>query len=85
MLCNNYSKLTERICMFQDKFAIKRGNFNNVDEKHISFFKNLLGESGVLTNSEDLEGYNEYWFKHFKGNSIFFIKISFANTFVCMI
>ncbi|GLV38636.1 D-2-hydroxyglutaric acid dehydrogenase [Carabus blaptoides fortunei] len=58
----------------KDKFAIKRGNFNNVNETHISYFKNIVGESGVLTNSDDLEQYNEYWFKHFKGSSKIVLK-----------
>ncbi|KAF5281273.1 hypothetical protein FQA39_LY05159 [Lamprigera yunnana] len=39
-------------------YNIKRGNYNTLENDHITFFQNLLGTTRVLIDETDLEGYN---------------------------
>lgn len=55
--------------------TLERGNFKILDEKDVSYFKQVLGASGVLyQNAIDLEGYNRDWLGKYRGNSNLVLK-----------
>ena len=50
--------------------TLERGNFKILDEKDVSYFKQVLGASGVLyQNAIAVEGYNRDWLGKYRGNS----------------
>ncbi|CAH0557516.1 unnamed protein product [Brassicogethes aeneus] len=53
----------------KNKFKVQRGNYNYLDESHINFFRDLLGETRIIMDLSDLEKYNVDWFKQCRGSS----------------
>lgn len=49
---------------------MKRGNFKEVAEEDVAFFRELLGEERVVTDFSDLEKYNVDWFRQYRGRFI---------------
>ncbi|KAI8109400.1 hypothetical protein M9434_000684 [Picochlorum sp. BPE23] len=55
--------------------TFERGNFKVVDEKDVSYFKQLLGAGSVVyQNAFDLEAYNRDWLGKYRGNSSLVLK-----------
>jgi FAD/FMN-containing dehydrogenase len=48
---------------------IARGEYGTVEDADLDFFRSTCGDSGVLTDQDDLEKYNEDWLGKWKGNS----------------
>lgn len=48
---------------------MSRGDYNYLQEFHIGFFRDLLGERGLLMDLSDLEKFNVDWYKKFRGLS----------------
>lgn len=44
-------------------------SFAKLNDAHVAYFRQLLGQSGVLTEQEDIQPYNHDWMKKFHGNS----------------
>jgi FAD/FMN-containing dehydrogenase len=49
--------------------AITRGDYATVEDADLAFFRSTCGDSGVLTDADDLEKYNEDWLGKWKGKS----------------
>lgn len=47
-----------------------RGHYSQLESDDISFFSNLLGKHRVLTNQDELEGYNVDWLHAIQGYNI---------------
>lgn len=58
----------------KDTYNISRGNFNTLEERHIDFFKNLLGFQNILTEESDIESYNLDIYHYFRGSSSLVLK-----------
>lgn len=56
---------------YQNNYNIQRGNYNSLDESHISYFRNLLGDDRLVMDLSDLEKYNIDWMNHLRGTPIF--------------
>jgi D-lactate dehydrogenase (cytochrome) len=55
--------------------TFERGNFKVLDEKDVSYFKQLLGAGSVVyQNAFDLEAYNRDWLGKYRGNSSLVLK-----------
>ncbi|XP_064212864.1 D-2-hydroxyglutarate dehydrogenase, mitochondrial isoform X1 [Tribolium castaneum] len=48
---------------------VKRGGFAKLDQNHLRFFRELLGENRVLTDPSDCEIYNVDWNRNVRGYS----------------
>ncbi|XP_028148779.1 D-2-hydroxyglutarate dehydrogenase, mitochondrial [Diabrotica virgifera virgifera] len=48
---------------------VKRGEYANLDQQHVGFFKDLLGLNRVITDSEECESFNVDWIKGVRGYS----------------
>ncbi|XP_013785985.1 D-2-hydroxyglutarate dehydrogenase, mitochondrial-like [Limulus polyphemus] len=48
---------------------LKRGPYAEVTQKDIEYFETILGKGGVITDKDELEGYNIDWYKTCKGCS----------------
>ncbi|XP_076320639.1 D-2-hydroxyglutarate dehydrogenase, mitochondrial-like isoform X2 [Tachypleus tridentatus] len=49
--------------------GLKRGPYAEVTHTDIEYFKTILGKGGVITDKDELEGYNIDWYKTCKGCS----------------
>ncbi|XP_044751509.1 D-2-hydroxyglutarate dehydrogenase, mitochondrial [Coccinella septempunctata] len=71
------STMIQRTCKFsalpeltKDRYPnVKRGNYSQIDTKHLNFFKDLLGETRVITDENECLGYNTDWIKANRGYS----------------
>lgn len=61
---NKFNSLTFPL---QNRFNVKRGNYNYLDENHVHFFENFLGANRVVIDLVDLEKYNVDWFLTMRG------------------
>ncbi|KAG5873084.1 hypothetical protein JTB14_011109 [Gonioctena quinquepunctata] len=48
---------------------VKRGEYAELDEHHLGFFRDLLGPDRVITDPADCEGFNVDWIKNVRGYS----------------
>ncbi|CAG9859625.1 unnamed protein product [Phyllotreta striolata] len=48
---------------------VKRRDFAELNEKHLGYFKNLLGENRVITDKDECQGFNIDWLKSVRGYS----------------
>jgi hypothetical protein len=46
---------------------VKRGEFAQLDQNHLKFFRELLGENRVLNDPSDCEIYNVDWNRNVRG------------------
>lgn len=54
----------QQIVLTKDRYPhVKRGNYNNLNKQHVKYFQQILGNSRVLTNPEDVQPYNVDWIK----------------------
>ncbi|XP_076269357.1 D-2-hydroxyglutarate dehydrogenase, mitochondrial-like isoform X1 [Rhynchophorus ferrugineus] len=53
----------------KNTFNIERGFYNYLQEPHLKYFQQLLGEQRVVTDLSDLEKYNVDWFLQMRGSS----------------
>ena len=47
---------------------VKRGTYASLTDSDINYFKSLLHDGAVLTETEELEGYNTDWMGMVRGN-----------------
>lgn len=55
----------------QNTFNIERGFYNYLQEPHLKYFQQLLGEQRVITDLSDLEKYNVDWFLQMRGTVLY--------------
>ncbi|XP_018569933.1 D-2-hydroxyglutarate dehydrogenase, mitochondrial [Anoplophora glabripennis] len=55
-------------------YNVQRQNFNELQQKHIDFFRKLLGEHRAVMGVSNLEKYNEDWINNLKGSSAIVLK-----------
>jgi len=53
---------------------VKRGNYANLEENDVKFFESILGTNRVLTQEDELNGYNTDWLKTVRGQSKIVLK-----------
>ncbi|KRT80424.1 hypothetical protein AMK59_7652, partial [Oryctes borbonicus] len=54
----------------KDRYShVKRGNFATLDQNHLNFFRDLLGENRVLTDPSDCQAHNVDWIRNVRGYS----------------
>lgn len=46
---------------------LKRGNYSKLSEKHLGFFQSFLSPHQVLTEANDVAGYNVDWMNSVRG------------------
>ncbi|XP_018325035.1 D-2-hydroxyglutarate dehydrogenase, mitochondrial-like [Agrilus planipennis] len=68
-----YSSTSKR-SLSKDQYNVKRGNFKALEPQHIQFFRDLLGETRILTGVNNLDKYNEDWYGFAKGESSLVVK-----------
>ncbi|KAK9736744.1 FAD binding domain [Popillia japonica] len=79
-LCVNFFRKNWARCYYdtpdftKNNYNIQRGNYNSLDESHISYFRNLLGDDRLVMDLSDLEKYNIDWMNHLRGNSSLVLK-----------
>lgn len=65
---NKNEVLLTVVACFQNNYKVTRGNYGFLDENHITFFRDLLGEQRIVTDLSDLEKYNVDYHEHLRGN-----------------
>lgn len=56
--------------LLQDRYPhVKRGDYAILNENHLTFFRDLLGDNRVLNEPSDCEGYNVDWIRNVRGSS----------------
>lgn len=50
-----------------DRYPVSRGKYAELTDEDLSVFRSVLGKENVVTNSDDLEGYNVDWLKICRG------------------
>ncbi|KAG5874101.1 hypothetical protein JTB14_005897 [Gonioctena quinquepunctata] len=55
-------------------YDVKRRNFNDLEDRHVQFFKELLGENRTITDQENMEKYNQEWMRCVRGFSSLALK-----------
>lgn len=49
--------------------SLKRGNYAALEDKDLKYFKSILSANQIVTDSDELEGYNTDWLRSCKGAS----------------
>jgi D-lactate dehydrogenase (cytochrome) len=64
-----------------DKYKIERGNYSKLNNDDIEKFKSILDNNSnlIITNSNDLIGYNQDWMKKYIGQSKLVLKPKTTN------
>lgn len=50
---------------------LKRGNYSKLSDKHLGFFQSFLSPHQVLTEFNDVAGYNVDWMNSVRGENTF--------------
>lgn len=58
----------------QNNYNVTRGHYNVLQDSHVTFFKQLLGEERVIMDETDLNRYNIDWYYQVRGKSKIVIK-----------
>ncbi|XP_056634624.1 D-2-hydroxyglutarate dehydrogenase, mitochondrial [Diorhabda sublineata] len=48
---------------------VKRGQYANLDQHHLKYFKDLLGPNRVITDTDECQGFNIDWIRSVRGYS----------------
>lgn len=56
-------------CFASQSNTIQRTDFSTITSEDISYFKNILGERGVVQDEETLDAVNTDWMRKYKGTS----------------
>ncbi|XP_075214603.1 D-2-hydroxyglutaric acid dehydrogenase isoform X2 [Lycorma delicatula] len=63
-LHTGYISHQKQFVLTKDRYPhIKRGNYTELNDNHVKFFKDLLGSDRVLTDPNDVQPYNTDWIK----------------------
>ena len=54
-------RLEKDMQLTKNRYRIKRGDFSEITEEDVDFFRSVLGKEGVLTS--DLDVYNTDWLR----------------------
>lgn len=81
IICSIYD---DPLSSCQDRYPyVKRGDYATLDDSHLKFFKDLLGESHVLTDPSDCVSYNVDWYRTVRGTlvsntglALYFLKLT---------
>ncbi|XP_050307084.1 D-2-hydroxyglutarate dehydrogenase, mitochondrial [Anthonomus grandis grandis] len=58
----------------KDRYPVNRADFATLGDKHLQFFRDLLGPQRVITDPAECEGYNVDWIKAVRGYSTCVLK-----------
>ena len=50
-----------------DRYNVRRRDYATITEDDLRVFRDIVGESGLVTGQEDLEAYNVDWLKICRG------------------
>ncbi|XP_034947769.1 D-2-hydroxyglutarate dehydrogenase, mitochondrial [Chelonus insularis] len=56
------------------RYKVKRGPYDEITGTHVKFFEQLLGQSRVITDPTECDGYNVDWVKTVRGKSRLVLK-----------
>ncbi|XP_044730727.1 D-2-hydroxyglutarate dehydrogenase, mitochondrial isoform X3 [Chrysoperla carnea] len=59
----------------KDRYGVKRGDYSQLNDDHIKYFTQLLGETRVLTDEDEVQSYNVDWIKNCRGYSKLVLKV----------
>ncbi|KAB0797634.1 hypothetical protein PPYR_08627 [Photinus pyralis] len=58
----------------QNSYNVRRGNYSVLQDSHIDFFQEIVGEERVIMDETDLNRYNIDWYNQVRGKSKIVIK-----------
>ena len=72
---DHYSSKVNIVPLTSERYPeVKRGNYVILEENDVKFFESILGSNRVLTEEEDLGGYNTDWLGTVRGQSKIVLK-----------
>lgn len=69
-----YSSSSSASKLTADKYNVKRGNYSTINDDDLKEFNSILSSNQIITDSNDLIGFNQDWMKKYIGQSKLVLK-----------